>query len=67
MEKTPALRYIWSTVRPLLQGKVLYAPDTPVARRLIKEVMANGTPSRRRTWPPRLLPVSLTSPDNATV
>lgn len=38
MENTPGLRYIWSTFKPLLQGKVLYAPDTPAARRLIKEV-----------------------------
>lgn len=38
MENTPGLRYIWSAVRPLLQGKVLYTPDTPVARLLMKEV-----------------------------
>lgn len=38
MENTPGLRYIWSTFKPLLQGKVLYTPDTPAARRLIKEV-----------------------------
>lgn len=42
MEKTPRLRYVWSTVKPLLQGKVLYAPDTPAARRLIKEVKSRG-------------------------
>lgn len=38
MENRPGLRYIWSTFKPLLQGKVLYTPDTPAARRLIKEV-----------------------------
>lgn len=38
MEETPGLRYVWRTFRPLLQGKVLYAPDTPAARRLVKEV-----------------------------
>lgn len=38
MENTPGLRYIWSTFKPLLQGKVLYTPDTPAARLLIKEV-----------------------------
>ncbi|CAG5929271.1 unnamed protein product, partial [Menidia menidia] len=41
LEGTPGLRYIWSTFKPLLQGKVLYAPDTPAARLLVKE--ANAT------------------------
>lgn len=38
LEGTPGLRYIWSSFKPLLQGKVLYAPDTPAARLLVKEV-----------------------------
>lgn len=38
LEGTPGLRYIWSTFKPLLQGKVLYAPDTPAARLIVKEV-----------------------------
>ncbi|KAM6909437.1 phospholipid-transporting ATPase ABCA1 [Xenentodon cancila] len=41
LEGTPGLRYIWSTFKPLLRGKVLYAPDTPAARLLVKE--ANST------------------------
>uniref|UniRef100_A0A669BKK2 P-type phospholipid transporter n=1 Tax=Oreochromis niloticus TaxID=8128 RepID=A0A669BKK2_ORENI len=41
LESTPGLRYIWSTFKPLLQGKVLYTPDTPAARLLVKE--ANST------------------------
>ncbi|XP_047448746.1 phospholipid-transporting ATPase ABCA1-like isoform X2 [Mugil cephalus] len=41
LEGTPGLRYIWSTFKPLLQGKVLFAPDTPAARLLVKE--ANST------------------------
>uniref|UniRef100_A0A671UPG0 P-type phospholipid transporter n=1 Tax=Sparus aurata TaxID=8175 RepID=A0A671UPG0_SPAAU len=41
LEGTPGLRYIWSTFKPLLQGKVLYAPDTPAARLIVKE--ANST------------------------
>ncbi|XP_060886982.1 phospholipid-transporting ATPase ABCA1-like [Labrus mixtus] len=41
LEGTPGLRVIWSTFRPLLQGKVLYAPDTPAARLIVKE--ANST------------------------
>lgn len=41
LEGTPGLRYIWSTFKPLLQGKVLFTPDTPAARRIVKE--ANST------------------------
>uniref|UniRef100_A0A4W6E3E1 ABC transporter domain-containing protein n=1 Tax=Lates calcarifer TaxID=8187 RepID=A0A4W6E3E1_LATCA len=38
---TPGLRNIWSTFKPLLLGKVLYTPDTPAARLMVKE--ANST------------------------
>ncbi|XP_044040431.1 phospholipid-transporting ATPase ABCA1-like isoform X2 [Siniperca chuatsi] len=41
LEGTPGLRYVWSTFKPLLQGKVLYTPDTPAARLMVKE--ANST------------------------
>uniref|UniRef100_A0A8D3DU77 ABC transporter domain-containing protein n=1 Tax=Scophthalmus maximus TaxID=52904 RepID=A0A8D3DU77_SCOMX len=41
LESTPVLRNIWSTVKPLLQGKVLYTPDTPAARLMVNK--ANST------------------------
>uniref|UniRef100_A0A8C2X320 P-type phospholipid transporter n=1 Tax=Cyclopterus lumpus TaxID=8103 RepID=A0A8C2X320_CYCLU len=41
LEGTPGLRYIWSTFKQLLQGKVLYTPDTPAVRLMVKE--ANST------------------------
>nr|XP_019951232.1 PREDICTED: ATP-binding cassette sub-family A member 1-like isoform X3 [Paralichthys olivaceus] len=41
LESTPGLRNIWSTFKPLLQGKVLYTPDTPAARLMVNK--ANGT------------------------
>uniref|UniRef100_A0A3Q3Q5W3 ABC transporter domain-containing protein n=1 Tax=Monopterus albus TaxID=43700 RepID=A0A3Q3Q5W3_MONAL len=41
LESTPGLRNIWSTFKPLVLGKVLYTPDTPAARLLVKE--ANST------------------------
>ncbi|KAM9335582.1 phospholipid-transporting ATPase ABCA1 [Symphorus nematophorus] len=41
LESTPGLRYAWSTFKPLVQGKILYAPDTPAAHLLVKE--ANRT------------------------
>ncbi|XP_068612159.1 LOW QUALITY PROTEIN: phospholipid-transporting ATPase ABCA1-like [Brachionichthys hirsutus] len=37
LENTPGLRYVWSTLRPLMLGKALYTPDTPAARLLVKE------------------------------
>uniref|UniRef100_A0A3B3RQH8 ATP-binding cassette sub-family A member 1-like n=1 Tax=Paramormyrops kingsleyae TaxID=1676925 RepID=A0A3B3RQH8_9TELE len=41
LQSVPALRYVWKTFRPLLQGKLVYSPDTPVTRLLVEE--ANGT------------------------
>uniref|UniRef100_A0A8D3E109 ABC transporter domain-containing protein n=1 Tax=Scophthalmus maximus TaxID=52904 RepID=A0A8D3E109_SCOMX len=38
LESTPVLRNIWSTVKPLLQGKVLYTPDTPAARLMVNKI-----------------------------
>uniref|UniRef100_A0A8C5AZL8 ABC transporter domain-containing protein n=1 Tax=Gadus morhua TaxID=8049 RepID=A0A8C5AZL8_GADMO len=38
LEETPGLRYLWGALRPLVQGKVLYTPDTPAAR-----LLANAT------------------------
>ncbi|KAF7655143.1 hypothetical protein LDENG_00060470, partial [Lucifuga dentata] len=41
LEGTPGLRRIWSIFKPLVQGKVLYTPDTPAARLIVQE--ANRT------------------------
>ncbi|KAK7909889.1 hypothetical protein WMY93_014573 [Mugilogobius chulae] len=41
LEGTPQLRYIWSTFKPLVQGKVLFTPDTPAAHLMVQE--ANST------------------------
>uniref|UniRef100_A0A7N8XUY9 P-type phospholipid transporter n=1 Tax=Mastacembelus armatus TaxID=205130 RepID=A0A7N8XUY9_9TELE len=43
LESTPGLRNVWSTFKPLLLGKILYTPDTPAARLIVKEVSANST------------------------
>lgn len=40
MENTPGLRFFWNTVKSLLQGKVVYTPDTLAAHRIVKEVSA---------------------------
>ncbi|KAI4890960.1 hypothetical protein NFI96_031544, partial [Prochilodus magdalenae] len=41
LKGTTSLRLFWSTLRPLLQGRILYTPDTPFTRRIIAE--ANST------------------------
>uniref|UniRef100_UPI00398F4B51 phospholipid-transporting ATPase ABCA1-like n=1 Tax=Pristiophorus japonicus TaxID=55135 RepID=UPI00398F4B51 len=38
LESNPISKMIWRAMKPLLVGKVLYTPDTPVTRRIIKEV-----------------------------
>uniref|UniRef100_A0A4W4EA14 P-type phospholipid transporter n=1 Tax=Electrophorus electricus TaxID=8005 RepID=A0A4W4EA14_ELEEL len=41
LKGTPSLRLFWASLRPLLQGRVLYTPDTPFTRKVITE--ANRT------------------------
>ncbi|XP_062905004.1 phospholipid-transporting ATPase ABCA1-like [Mobula hypostoma] len=38
LESNPISKMIWRAMKPLLVGKVLYTPDTPVTRKIIKEV-----------------------------
>ena len=49
LEGTPGLRVIWGTFRPLLQGKVLYTPDTPATRLMVKEVKNPPHPKHTHT------------------
>ncbi|XP_008325095.1 ATP-binding cassette sub-family A member 1 isoform X1 [Cynoglossus semilaevis] len=41
LENTPGLRNIWATFKPLVLGKILYTPDTPVSRLIVSK--ANST------------------------
>ncbi|KAF4110511.1 hypothetical protein G5714_007542 [Onychostoma macrolepis] len=41
LESTSSLRLLWKTIRPFLQGKILYTPDTNVTRSIVTE--ANRT------------------------
>ncbi|KAK3507292.1 hypothetical protein QTP70_013547 [Hemibagrus guttatus] len=41
MKGTSALRLFWTSLRPLLQGRVPYTPDTPFTRRVMAQ--ANST------------------------
>lgn len=60
MENTPELRYLWSTIKPLLQGKVLYTPDTPAARLLVKEVRPRQGTKCNRNAPRPLMRFKVT-------
>lgn len=38
MYSNRATRVIWKQILPMLQGEILYYPDTPAVRQIIKEV-----------------------------
>ncbi|KAM9835346.1 phospholipid-transporting ATPase ABCA1-like [Syngnathus typhle] len=41
LEGTPGLRYIWSSFKLFFRGKILFTPDSPATRLIVKE--ANST------------------------
>uniref|UniRef100_A0ABM5G8V5 Retinal-specific phospholipid-transporting ATPase ABCA4 n=1 Tax=Pogona vitticeps TaxID=103695 RepID=A0ABM5G8V5_9SAUR len=41
LESNPLTKIAWRAVKPLLMGKILYAPDTPAVRKILKN--ANST------------------------
>ncbi|XP_064227202.1 retinal-specific phospholipid-transporting ATPase ABCA4 isoform X1 [Aotus nancymaae] len=41
LESNPLTKIAWRAAKPLLMGKILYAPDSPAARRILKN--ANST------------------------
>ncbi|KAI2648890.1 Retinal-specific phospholipid-transporting ATPase ABCA4 [Labeo rohita] len=41
LESNPVTRIVWSSLKPFLMGKILYAPDSPAVRQIIKN--ANTT------------------------
>lgn len=38
LELNPATRIMWKSVKPLLMGQILYAPDSPAVRQIIRNV-----------------------------
>ncbi|KAF3703359.1 Retinal-specific ATP-binding cassette transporter [Channa argus] len=36
LESHPATRIVWKSVKPMLMGHILYAPDSPAVRRIIR-------------------------------
>ncbi|XP_036935188.1 retinal-specific phospholipid-transporting ATPase ABCA4a isoform X3 [Acanthopagrus latus] len=41
LESNPATRIMWNSVKPMLMGQILYAPDSPAVRQIIRN--ANTT------------------------
>ncbi|XP_054620920.1 retinal-specific phospholipid-transporting ATPase ABCA4a isoform X2 [Dunckerocampus dactyliophorus] len=41
LESNPASRIVWNSLKPMLMGKILYAPDSPAVRMIIRN--ANST------------------------
>ncbi|XP_044195655.1 retinal-specific phospholipid-transporting ATPase ABCA4a [Thunnus albacares] len=41
LESNPVSRIVWNSVKPMLMGRILYAPDSPAARQIIRN--ANTT------------------------
>ncbi|XP_035276766.1 retinal-specific phospholipid-transporting ATPase ABCA4-like isoform X2 [Anguilla anguilla] len=41
LESNPVTKIVWNSVKPLLMGKVVYAPDSPAVRQILKS--ANTT------------------------
>lgn len=43
LESNPVTKIVWNSVKPLLMGKILYTPDSPAVRKILKSV--RGTTS----------------------
>lgn len=43
LESNPITRVVWSSVKPLLMGHILYAPDSQATRKIIKNVSCSLT------------------------
>ncbi|XP_027860620.1 retinal-specific phospholipid-transporting ATPase ABCA4a isoform X2 [Xiphophorus couchianus] len=41
LESNPATRIVWNSVKPMLMGRILYAPDSPAVKQIIRN--ANTT------------------------
>lgn len=38
LESNPITKIVWNSVKPLLMGKILYSPDSPAVRKILKSV-----------------------------
>lgn len=46
LESNPATRIVWNSVKPMLMGRILYAPDSPAVSQIIRNV--SGTQNYNR-------------------
>uniref|UniRef100_A0A665X1X1 P-type phospholipid transporter n=1 Tax=Echeneis naucrates TaxID=173247 RepID=A0A665X1X1_ECHNA len=42
LESNPATRIVWNSVKPMLMGQILYAPDSPAVRQIIRNVSSKA-------------------------
>lgn len=42
LESNPVTRIMWNSVKPMLMGQILYAPDSPAVRQIIRNVSSIG-------------------------
>lgn len=38
LQSSPATRIVWNSVKPMLMGRIVYAPDSPAVRQIIRNV-----------------------------
>lgn len=50
LESNPVTRIVWSSLKPFLMGKILYAPDSPAVRQIIKNVREKLFFDYTHTW-----------------
>lgn len=43
LDKHPVSRLLWRRLKPLVLGKLLFAPDTPFTRQLMAQVRMGGS------------------------
>ena len=51
LESNPITKIVWNSVKPLVMGKVLYTPDSPATRKILKSVRRLGDPLRSDPHP----------------
>ena len=60
LESNPVTKIVWNSVKPLLMGKILYAPDSPAVRQILKSVREHRPPPSPPAPYPRTPPFTPT-------
>lgn len=59
LESNPVTKIVWNSVKPLLMGKILYSPDSPAVRKILKSVRATTSGPTPHLSPPLTTVISL--------